>query len=73
MKSKIIIHNDSKLTDEAALLLAMKVVDEVPTYEYFEFNDGYKAQGVKTKTGKTIYIYGGKNAELIEENNSKIN
>lgn len=60
MKSKIIVHNDSDLTDGMALILASKVVYEILEYEYFEFNNGYKAQGVKTKTGKTIYIYGGK-------------
>lgn len=63
MKSKIIIHNDSDLRDGEALLLASKVIYDIPQYEFFEFNDGHKAQGVKTKTGKTIYIYGGKNAE----------
>lgn len=63
MKSKIIIHNKTNLSDSEAVLLASKVANEIPEYEYFEFNDGYKAQGYKTKTGKTIYIYGGKNAE----------
>ena len=52
--------NDSDLTDASALILARKVIDEVQEYEYFEFNDGHKIQSVKTKTGKTIYVYGGK-------------
>lgn len=73
MKSKIIIHNETDLSDKEVLLHCEKVIGQIPEYVYFEFNTGYKIQGFKRKTGKTIYFYGGKNAELIEENNLKIN
>ena len=73
MKSKIIIHNETILSDKEVLLHCEKVIDEIPKYEYFEFNTGYKIQGFQRKTGKTIYFYGGRNAELIEENNLKMN
>lgn len=73
MKSKIIIHNETDLKDSIVLAYVEKAIDKVPEYEYFEFNTGYKIQGFKRKTGKTIYFYGGRNAELIEENNLKTN
>ena len=63
MKSKIIVHNESDINDGLALILASKIIRDIPEYEYFEFNDGHKAQGIKRKTCKTICIYGGKNAE----------
>ena len=73
MKSKIIIHNETDLPDKEVLDYCRRAVDQIPEYEYFEFNDGHKIQGFIRKSGKTIYFYGGKNAELIEESNSKIN
>ena len=63
MKYKIIIHNETDLSDKEVLGYCEKVINQIPEYEYFEFNDGHKIQGFIRKTGKTIYFYGGKNAE----------
>jgi hypothetical protein len=61
MKSKIIIHNETGLSDAEALLYAWKALREeyVEKAELYtaEFQSGVRVQKVKRDKGSTLYVY----------------
>lgn len=59
--SKIIIHNETSLSDKEALEYLYQVYNELEkmtTLSYFEFEDKTRVQIYHQKTCNTFYIYG---------------
>ena len=61
--SKIIIHNETDLSDKEALEFVQICYEDTEKYSFFEFMNGHKVQFVQQKTCKTFYVYGGKEVE----------
>lgn len=64
MKSKIIVHNESNISDTQALDYVINCYDKMDQFSYCEFTSGIRVQLYHMKTCKTFYVYG-------EENNAE--
>ena len=61
--SKIIIHNETDLSDKEALKFVQICYEGIDKYSFWEFMNGHRVQFIQQKTCKTFYVYGGKEVE----------